>query len=162
MVLAGFSRDILAEFNNCNYEYFDITQSSRQDMIIDRLKLLKPRYKFLRKIRVKPEDLRPEKLVTTIHNYIIEINNRAMLDGKKRYNSNDVIAEFKRLMLVPYIVNYVNEYERPKLKEFIISDLTEKSSPGDKYYKMVVDWVKASPNFDVIVRNVLSECAYSS
>ena len=85
-----------------------------------------------------------------------------MLEKKKRYNANDVVAEFKRLMLVPYVVNYINEYERPKLKQFILADLAEKSVPGDKYYSMVIDWVKNAPNFDVIIRGVLSECVYNS
>ena len=62
MVLAGFSRDILAEFNNCNYAYFDLKKDgdrmyTSQADIIERLKLLKPRYKFLHKIRVIPEEL---------------------------------------------------------------------------------------------------------
>lgn len=60
MVLAGFSRDILAEFNNCNYAYFDLgsgCEHPSQADIIERLKLLKPRYKFLHKIRVVPEEL---------------------------------------------------------------------------------------------------------
>ena len=85
-----------------------------------------------------------------------------MLEKKKRYNANDVVAEFKRLMLVPYVVNYINEYDRPKLKQFILDDLGSKANADPKYYRMVIDWVKNAPKFDVLIRSVLSECVYNS
>lgn len=80
-----------------------------------------------------------------------------MLDGKKRYNCNDIIAEFKKLMIVPYIVNNLNTTPREHLKQIIIDEFSK--HPSDKYYKMTSDWVKTTP-IDILIRTALSECTF--
>lgn len=90
VVLSGFGETILEQFNNVNTAYFDLIGKKDytpcQKDIIERLRILRPRFKFLRKLVLSPHELLPENLTVQMQNYVTEINNRAMLDGKKRYN----------------------------------------------------------------------------
>ena len=71
-----------------------------------------------------------------------------------------MIAEFKRLMITPYIAVHCNTIQnRNELKKFIVTDLTSKMQLGNKYYKMAIDWVN-SGDMNYIIRTCMQECVY--
>lgn len=72
------NQEVIDEYNSKN--------GQEQVEFIEYLASMKLRYKLLWKLRIDLCDIEPSKLTNLIHNYTVEIENRAQLFNKKRYN----------------------------------------------------------------------------
>lgn len=93
------------------------------------------------------EDIEPKKLTNNIHNYATEIENKAQLFNKKRYNQNEILSEYRKLMIIPPLIKYINTTpNKDNLKNLISAQF----DVANKYHKMVLSYIE-NTTIDVII-----------
>lgn len=91
-----------------------------------------------------------------MENYTTEINNRASVYNKKKYNQQETINEFNKLMVITQLLAHSEHGIITPNKQLILSQFNSQN----RYEKMTIDYLH-SVDFDIVMRSCMTELKYT-